>query len=167
MTNPAHVRSARWLDGIAIAGSSLCILHCLALPLILAFLPALSKWLSLPEEFHLWFLLAALPLSGFVLWRHSLQRGKPIPFALGAAGLTTMAIALTFAGHWLEPVVTTSGGIMLAAAHVLNLRGRAEKHGSPDGWTHLSPAAGMPIPLSRRAQSIHRNQGKPAIQSKR
>ena len=66
------------LDGMAIAGSALCLIHCLALPLIIAWLPALSDWLSWPESVHLWILLAALPLSFFALWRHALCEGRKV-----------------------------------------------------------------------------------------
>ncbi len=124
----ANMRAANFFDKLAIAGSSLCIVHCLALPVIIALLPALSEWLDLSEAFHFWFLLVALPLSGFVLWQHSLRRKRPLPFALGMTALAIMAMALTLEGSSLEPVVTTFGGVMLAWAHVLNLRGRASCH---------------------------------------
>ena len=116
------------LDGIAIAGSALCLIHCLALPLIIAWLPALSDWLSWPESVHLWILLAALPLSFFALWRHALCEGRKVPFLLGMAGLAIMASALLIEGSPLEPFVTSIGAALLAAAHILNWRGRRSCH---------------------------------------
>ena len=116
------------LDGIAIAGSALCLVHCLALPLLIAWLPALSDWLSWPESVHLWILITALPLSLFTLWRHSLREGRAGPFRLGITGLTIMACALFLEGHAVEPFVTSAGASLLAAAHILNWRGRRSCH---------------------------------------
>ena len=122
---PLKDRTANLLDGLAIGGSALCMLHCLALPLMAAFSPALSSWLQLGEAFHFWFLVLAFPFSTLVLWQHSLRQGRLGPFVLGMAGLAIMASALMLEQGLLEPLVTTFGGILLAFAHVLNYRGRA------------------------------------------
>ena len=116
------------LDGVAIAGSVLCLLHCLALPLIVAWLPALSDWLSWPESVHLWILLAALPLSLFTLWRHALREGRPGPFLFGVPGLSIMGCALLFEGDAVEPFITSAGTLTLATAHILNWQGRRPCH---------------------------------------
>ena len=51
-----------------------------------------------------------------------------LAFILGATGLSTMAFALLLEGNALEPLVTSAGSLTLAAAHLLNWRGRRHSH---------------------------------------
>lgn len=60
--------SAALLDAGAVALSSLCLLHCLALPLLAAALPLFGTWAE-AEWVHLLFVAIALPLTGYALWR--------------------------------------------------------------------------------------------------
>ena len=60
--------SAALLDAGAVALSSLCLLHCLALPLLAAALPLFGVWAE-AEWVHLVFVAIALPMTGFALWR--------------------------------------------------------------------------------------------------
>jgi len=53
----------RILDRFAIGLSSLCLVHCLAAPLMLLLLPAAGLGFALPESFHIWMLLTAIPVS--------------------------------------------------------------------------------------------------------
>ncbi len=86
-----------WTDWAGMVASIGCAIHCAAMPLVLAYLPALGLgWLA-SEGFHQWmagicFLLAA---SAFVPgWR---KHGSFLPSIWGAAGLlllTTAAFAL-------------------------------------------------------------------------
>ena len=64
----------------------------------------------------------------FALWRHALCEGRKGPFLLGMAGLAIMASALLIEGSPLEPFVTSIGAALLAAAHILNWRGRRSCH---------------------------------------
>lgn len=117
---------ANRLDGAAIAVSTVCLVHCLALPVLLALLPAWSQWLNLPETVHLWLLLIALPLSSLVLWRARNQspRGRQSLW-LGLAGLTGMTAGVLVEGQALETIITSIGAAVLACAHILNWRRRA------------------------------------------
>ncbi|RIV85516.1 MerC domain-containing protein [Aurantiacibacter xanthus] len=121
LTIPAH-----WFDGVAISLSAVCVVHCLALPLIIALLPALSQWLHLPEAIHAWLLACAIPVSMLVLGksahRHRAARGTLL---LGIAGLALMGGALMAPTETLETVITVSGAALLASAHVQNWRRRA------------------------------------------
>lgn len=126
ITERSDVRST--LDGLAIAGSVLCLVHCLALPLILAWLPALSDWLAWPAGLHVWIVALAAPVSLFALWRHAFCEGRRYPFFLGLAGLVIMTGALALEGQPFEPFVTSAGSFALATAHVCNWRGRRACH---------------------------------------
>ncbi len=79
--------SAALLDAGAVALSSLCLLHCLALPLLAAALPLFGTWAE-AEWVHLLFVAIALPLTGYALWRA--ERRHPLPvlaWATAGAGL--------------------------------------------------------------------------------
>ena len=116
---------ARVFDASAIGLSGLCLLHCLALPLLGALLPALAAW-SHAEWVHAAFVLLAFPLAGLALWRS--HRGRPLPARLGAlsaCGLIarTLGVLGWPAEPWETPI-PVAGSVMLAGAHVWNWRRR-------------------------------------------
>ena len=120
-----RARLVSWFDGLAVGASVLCLIHCLALPILIAALPALAARLDLGEGFHLAVLAFALPVSAVALgegwWLH---RGLT-PLVVGAAGLVLLAAGLAFE-EWVavETGVTVAGSLLLAGAHVANWRGR-------------------------------------------
>lgn len=122
----ASVRRQRNIFETVAMGLSLsCLAHCLALPLMLASLPAWSAWLDVPEAFHLWVLLCAAPLGLWMLIDgYRLHRGVR-QLGLGLTGLMLMASALMFQGSAMETVATAAGAATLATAHFLNWRSRA------------------------------------------
>ena len=120
-----RARLVSWFDGMAVGASVLCLIHCLALPIVIAALPALAARLDLGEGFHLGVLAFALPVSAVALgegWRR--HRGLA-PLFVGAAGLVLLAAGLAFE-EWVavETGVTVAGSLLLAGAHVANWRGR-------------------------------------------
>lgn len=104
------------IDGSAIALSGLCLLHCLALPLMSAILPIAGVWAE-AEWLHKAFVIAALPFSLIGL------SSKQITMPVGL--LIVSGIGLLFAGafvEWLhdyETHLTVAGGLLLAAGHAL------------------------------------------------
>jgi hypothetical protein len=108
--------TARLGDLAAIGLSGLCLLHCLALPLVASLLPLAGAWAE-----HAWvhwaFAWTAAPISLWALTR----RPALAPMVLGGIGL-----ALLFAGaaelpsHETETLTTVAGGIIVATAHLLN-----------------------------------------------
>ncbi|WP_156442860.1 MerC domain-containing protein, partial [Sphingomonas sp. CCH9-H8] len=91
-----RARLVSWFDGLAVGASVLCLIHCLALPIVIAALPALAARLDLGEGFHLGVLAFALPVSAVALgegWRR--HRGLT-PLFVGAAGLVLLAAGLAF-----------------------------------------------------------------------
>ncbi|MBR0552617.1 MerC domain-containing protein [Stakelama marina] len=112
-----------WLDRASITASFLCLIHCLALPLILSALPALSRILAIPESFHIWVLAFAVPASGIALVSGRARHGASRTLILGAAGLALLAIgALLYGGTGWETPTTVAGSLVLTAAHVINWR---------------------------------------------
>ncbi|KQN30601.1 hypothetical protein ASF00_07785 [Sphingomonas sp. Leaf34] len=112
-----------WLDRAAMAGSAACMVHCLALPLLLAAVPAVSVIIVIPESFHRWLLLLAVPLAAVALLGGHARHAALWPLCLGVAGLGLMTVgAFALPEGDVESAVTVTGGILVALAHAANLR---------------------------------------------
>ncbi|MEC3910735.1 MerC domain-containing protein [Sphingobium sp. CR2-8] len=116
---------SKWLDGFALCASSLCMLHCLGLPLLFALLPAIAGRVDPGESFHLIMLALAVPTSLFALvqgWRHHHAASLLV---MGVAGLALMTIGAlaTNSAAW-ETLWTLAGSLMLAGAHIANWKRR-------------------------------------------
>ncbi|MCR9268749.1 MAG: MerC domain-containing protein [Hyphomonadaceae bacterium] len=102
------------IDGSAITLSSLCLIHCLFLPLISAALPIAGAWAE-AEWLHKAFVAAALPFSLTALMTRKIEVGAAtmimIGFALLACG------AFVEAWHDYETALIVAGGLILAAGH--------------------------------------------------
>lgn len=114
---------ARAMDASAIGLSALCLVHCLALPTLALILPFLGVW-ARAEWAHVAFICAAAPIAFMALmdWRTLRPRAWAL-VALAALGLGLMlagALEVPSAG-WERPL-TVIGGVILAAAHILNWR---------------------------------------------
>ncbi|MBX9617195.1 MAG: MerC domain-containing protein [Caulobacteraceae bacterium] len=115
------------LDGVAITLSGLCLVHCLALPVLAITLPFLGVFAE-AEWVHWLFVALAVPASALALLASGGQRSWPL--VLGA----TLGLGLLAAGaagwpdHDLETVLTVSGGLVLATVHALNWRRARQAH---------------------------------------
>lgn len=122
-------RTADWTEIGAVGTSILCLVHCIALPLLIAFLPSLAGMLSVPADLHRWILLLAVPGSGAALLIGRASHGGIGPLLVGSAGLCALASgALLLDGTRLEIPITVLGSLLLAGAHVLNWRRRHASH---------------------------------------
>ena len=106
------------LDSSAIGLSALCLAHCLALPLIGAFLPIAGVWAE-AEWIHQLLVLMALPITVFAVTRHNAAKVH-LSFILPAlAGLALLfAAGFVEALHDYEVWLTTVGALLLGSAHV-------------------------------------------------
>lgn len=112
-----------WLDWSAIGMSGLCMVHCLAGGLFIAALSALSMAVPQSHLFHIISLILAVPLTLIALGRGWKQHKQTRPFHLGMAGLMIMIIGiLPGVDSETEVAVTIVGVVILAIAHVLNMR---------------------------------------------
>ena len=110
-------------DAFAIGLSGLCLAHCLALPLLAGLLPLAGAWAE-AEWIHWLFAAVAAPVSLWTLVRPTDRAAGVVVLAL--AGLTLLfAGAAGFPAHDLETPLTVAGGLLLAAAHIINWRRRA------------------------------------------
>jgi len=117
-------RKERFFDGLAIVLSGTCMLHCLALPILVTVFPIVQGSLLEEQYFHLIMLLLILPTSLIALTVGCRKHKDRLTIALGAMGLTVLTITALF-GHDLfgltgERITTSIGGVVLAAAHIRN-----------------------------------------------
>lgn len=122
---PARPLSPR-LDQAAIGLSLLCLVHCLALPLLLVLLPALAALPIADERFHLALLTLVLPTSAAALWLGWRRHRRWRVMAWGLAGVGILVFAAAF-GHDLlgeggERGLTVIGALLVAASHLRNFR---------------------------------------------
>lgn len=116
--------SAGLLDRAAIALSGLCVLHCLAMPLVLLALPFLGELTA--EHFHLQMLVVVVPVSTIAL---SLGYRRHQSMAVVVAGGVGLAF-LIVGGTWMhneigvvaDRATTIAGSLILATAHFYNSR---------------------------------------------
>jgi hypothetical protein len=105
------------LDVSAITLSTLCLLHCLALPLLSAFLP-LAGALAEAEWLHRTFVLIAAPITLLAIRHGSGKSAAPGFKVLALTGLGLLAAGAFFnARDDHEVFLTTLGGLLLATAH--------------------------------------------------
>ncbi len=132
--NPMCLPAARprLADLTGIALSFTCLIHCLALPLLLLLAPALSPWIALPQGVHAAILLLALPAAAIAMrdgWR---RHRRLTPALLAVAGLGLLAMGLAMHEGWFavadpeaaDRLLTSAGALTLATAHLVNSRWR-------------------------------------------
>lgn len=115
----------RMADRIGATASFLCAIHCALLPFVLVLLPFFGlEFLADPRIEH-GFVLFACALAMVVLIRGFRRHQGPWPLLLAAPGLTLLLLGITYAESRsiiLHSTLVTSGGLLLAAAHFVNLR---------------------------------------------
>lgn len=118
--------TSRVFDQIAIGLSAVCVVHCLAVPVLVTALPVLAVSFGGDAHFHGLMLWLVVPTSviGFSLGFR--VHGKAGIVGLGTAGVVTLAVAALW-GHnvWTvssEIAVSVVGSAMLGSAHWLNFR---------------------------------------------
>lgn len=109
------------LDSAGILLSGLCVVHCV-LGVLLVTVLGLGGGLLLAPEIHRFGLALAVAIGVVTLGLGVFRHGKMEPLVIGGCGLTLMTMGL-FAEHGLpEAAFTISGVILVATAHIRNLR---------------------------------------------
>ena len=109
------------LDGLAVALSGACLIHCLLLPVAAAFMPILVPAAE-AEWVHWGFVAFAVPTSILALRHGDAGLIGTHVLRLGA-GVGLLLLALGALG-WPQPnyetAITVAGGLMLASVHLIN-----------------------------------------------
>ena len=113
-------------DRFAIGLSLMCVIHCLALPLLLVLLPSMAVLQLDNEVFHLWMVVAVLPTSICALTLGCKQHRRYRLLLLGSIGLVLLIIALGLGeeniGESGEKALTVLGAGFVAVGHWFNYR---------------------------------------------
>ena len=114
--------------------SALCLVHCLALPILIALLPlAASQWVA-DERFHRWMLLAIVPVSALALGWGCRQHRDKVVVSMGVVAVSLLCIAAfgesspMHMSHFEGALLTIMGGTLLAAAHLRNMHLHRRAH---------------------------------------
>ena len=113
-------------DKTAISLSLLCAIHCLAMPLVVVFLPAIAGLAIADEAFHLWMVAAVLPVSIYALSMGCKKHKNYRVLAAGGVGLAIL-VATALAGHDMlgevaEKSLTVLGACVIALGHFWNYK---------------------------------------------
>lgn len=111
------------LDVAGMTASTVCLVHCLAMPVVIAMLPTFASQLFESEWFHIVLAFAVLIfcLLAFIpgYARHHDKR----LILIGAAGLSFVFFATFVARYWGEQIeisLVTVGNLILVGGHLLN-----------------------------------------------
>jgi hypothetical protein len=127
---PLPAARPRLADLAGLALSATCLIHCLALPMLLLLAPALGHWIVLPEWTHAAILTLALP-AAFTAMRGGWERHRrSAPGLVAATGLVLLALGLAADEGWIalanpaamDTLLTSLGALSLAVAHLANWR---------------------------------------------
>ncbi|MCH8307388.1 MAG: MerC domain-containing protein [Proteobacteria bacterium] len=112
------------LDNAAVALSGLCLLHCLALPMLIAMLPFLGQFGA--GHFHIQMLIAVVPVSIIAFALGFRRHHSRSVVAWGGVGVLLLMVGGTIAhgsyGIVADRLLTICGALILAAAHYFNNR---------------------------------------------
>ncbi len=120
-------RKLKWLDIASMSLSGLCVVHCLALPVLAVLLPFLSVFTN-NEWVHPLLVVIAAPLSLLAVASSNAWRKWQVSLPI-AGGLILLAIA-AFApvGELADTMLSVTGALMIAAAHLMNYLGHRLTH---------------------------------------
>lgn len=126
-------RKTRWwriADRIGATASFLCAIHCAALPFMLALLPLLGLGFLADHRFERAFVLFACVLALVSLLSGYRRHRRVLPLRLALPGLALLVLGVTVAEGYsigVHSVLVTCGGLLVAAAHFINLRADREQ----------------------------------------
>jgi hypothetical protein len=120
----APARLPRRLDRLGVLLSGLCLVHCLA-GLFLVGMLGIGGGLLLSPEIHRYGLMLAVLVGASTIGIGAVRHGRRVPLALGAAGLLLMAAAVMVGHGNAEVALTVCGVLLVAAAHIANIRHNA------------------------------------------
>jgi len=119
------------LDMTGIILSTLCLLHCLAVPIIAT---GALVWVA-SEAIHISFTIALAGIVLLVAWPSYQRHRRAVVPAFLVGGLLLLIVAVlseSILGESAETILTSFGSVMLVFGHVLNLRSvKMHSTGSP------------------------------------
>ena len=114
------------LDRVGMFLSCLCAVHCVAGIVIVAGL-GLGGGLLLDPDIHRYGLVVATIIAGVAIGVGAIQHRRAAPFVVAMTGLSFMGGGLAVEHGVEEAVLTIIGVTLVAAGHLLNVRGLSHR----------------------------------------
>ena len=113
-------------DKMAMSLSLLCALHCVATPVVLVMLPSLAALQFDDEAFHLWMVLAVIPISSYALTMGCKRHKRYRLLGVGLVGLLFLLSAVLLGeaviSEFQEKALTVIGAVTITLGHYWNYR---------------------------------------------
>ena len=114
------------LDRFSIGFSTLCLLHCLAVPVLVSVVPVFATFALADERFHLALVALVVPTSVIALCLGCRLHKSRRVLICGFGGVFVLVVAAILGGQHLgeigETVLTVLGASVVALAHWFNFR---------------------------------------------
>lgn len=114
------------LDRFSIGLSALCLLHCLAIPLLISITPVVATFAFADESFHIALIALVVPSSALALGLGCRKHRDLGIVGIGLIGLVILCMAAFSEALGLgevgETVLTVLGALVVASAHLINYR---------------------------------------------
>jgi len=122
------------LDFIGFSASLLCAIHCAALPFLLTMAPLAGlQFLDNPWIEYTIILLSFFIASNALVHAYRKHHKKPMALIIAVVGFILIGIGQLIHGEWQEVLLTSTGGMIIAIAHLVNWRHiRKSQVESPD-----------------------------------
>lgn len=109
------------LDRVGVILSGLCLVHCLA-GLFLIGVLGLGGGALLAPSIHRVGLVLAVVVGALTIGIGAVRHGRMLPLVLGGTGVSLMAAAVIVGHGTAEAVLTICGVLLVASAHIVNIR---------------------------------------------
>jgi hypothetical protein len=124
------VKNKSTFDLLGITTSGLCLLHCLALPLVMASAGTMVLSPELSEFFHLGLLVIIFFFSFMAFYPNWKATGDRLILSLAAGALATLISGFVLGDvmglKTTETALTVMGSVLLVIAHLLNMKSRVD-----------------------------------------
>ena len=112
-------------DKTAVGLSFACVMHCIAVPIVLIALPSLSGFFAFDEHFHLWLVFAVIPVSLLAITFGYFNHYNKQLFFISGVGMSMLLAAVVFGHDSLGDVgeigLTIVGSALIAYCHLRNI----------------------------------------------
>ncbi len=137
------VRFQRTFDRLGFSASTICAIHCAAMPLLLSILPALGLGFLAEGTFELVMIATSIGIAAISLGTSYRVHRRINPILMMISG--GMILVFNFFGHdshselmeMLHPYIAAFAGLMIASAHWVNMRLCSNCEVCEDGHDHV------------------------------
>ncbi|MBB5394045.1 MerC domain-containing protein [Mucilaginibacter sp. AK015] len=125
------------LDNVGMTASTLCAIHCAAVPVFFTSLPLIGLGF-LANAWVEWIMIIIALVVGIssIGTSYFKEHHRVLPLLLMLAGFVTIIIGHLFITGWVEAIVVPAGGFTIAAAHFVNYK-YAGTCNAGDSFFHL------------------------------